>query len=229
MTRLLYRIVIIIIIMSSIETMAEEKDYPAGKSPRISLENKIKTSVDEAKLILLGSFKASVDSPALERLSDDESFMYVAFNIEKIYKGEISAKAIKLKIPIYTVPSKGSSRSAVDSEKKSIKLLTQDIRHLERKLEEGQIDKSKYVDELKNMRIQILHSPDYSSDKIVIVSIKRGGLDYKYRLVDVPIEFGKKYVLFVCKDISEQGATPLFSWELDLYSDEKLHLIENAL
>ncbi len=229
MAKLFGIVFILCIFIFSIQVMAMEFRSPEDKSLEISLEQKIRTSFVNAQLVLLGSFRSLNDSQVLESLSDEESFLYVEFSINNIYKGEIHVDTMKLKIPICTVTTKESSKTTEYSEIESIKQLSQQIKRLERQLEGGLIEKSKYIDDLKNMRMQILHSPDYSRDKIIIVSIKRGGLDYRYRLADVPIEFGKKYILFVCKDINEHGATDLFPWDLDLYPDDKLHVIENVM
>lgn len=220
--------ILTLISMFSIDVVAEPIACLKGQICEISLENKIKASSTYAKLIISGSFKPLKDGIDLQRLSDDVSFMHVAFGIDKIYKGKIHVDIIKLKIPIYTIPSKAGPESSEDLDRKSIDSFSQDIQKLERKLEEGQIDRNIYKDELKNIRMQILYSSSYSEDKIVIVPIKRGGLDHSYRLIDVPIEMGKKYTLFIFRNIIEQSTTALFAWELDLYPDE-LYVIENVL
>jgi len=219
---------IFLFFMSGIETMAEKKFCLKGQPCRLSLEMKKKTSFTDAELVVLGSFQPSIDDSALEFFVDDESLMPVAFSVDKIYKGEIPVGVIKLKIPIYTVPSKRSSKSAGDK-RRSIGLLSQDFDYLERQLEEGRIDESEYEDGMRNTRMQILESDDYSRDKMVIVPIRLGGLDNTQRFANIPVEFGKKYILFVFKGISKQSATALRSWDLDLYPDAPLHVIEKAL
>ena len=219
MKKLLTPIVIICVaIMTSIETMAEEIVSLSGKPSLISLEKKIQTSFDDAKLVVLGTFEFPVKGAPVERLSDEESFKHVKFSVNKIYKGNINVGTKRLKIPVYSIPVKGAMKQA---DAASIEQSLLDIQNIERELENGQTDNNSYLSQLTKVRMQILNTSNYSSEEILLVPIKRGGLDVKYRLADVPIMLGKKYILFIFRDVNEQKPTPIFSWELDLYSTEQ--------
>src|SRR5262249_18746470 len=131
-------------------------------------------------------------------------------------------------IPIYTISSKEVPESSRGGYRKSIDLLYQDMEALERKLEEGQIDRNRYKDDMKDLRVQMLESYNYSEDNMFIVKIESGGIGHSYRSADVLIEMGRKYILFILRDINEQRTMVLFPWNLDVYPDE-LHIRDKIL
>lgn len=220
MTRFLIRIVSLCICLLSATSMAEEILCPPGVTCEFSLEKKINTSLKESNLTLIGSFELPTKKHKLEKYSENEYFKYVTFVVDKSYKGDLGEKRINLKIPVYALAKVAQKKSSI-ADKNDIGLLAKEIHQLERDLEAGHLDRNTYKNKIKSLRMKILNSPGYSMDTMVLVPVKRGGLDYHYRGIDVPIKFGERYILFVFRDISKQGSTPLFPWDIDLYKPEQ--------
>ena len=197
----------------------------------LSLENKIRLSLFEAKLVLMGSFKTVHNS------LDRGRFKTFRFEIDKFYKGSIPVKSIIISLPTYVPLSKVSSESSVDLDKDSIAEYSRSTQLLERELEKYNIDRRTFREELEKKRLKIMGSPNYSVDMLPIVHVTGGSR----RDTDVPVEVGKKYILILYGNVlryqpewtnlSRIGSSSytLFTNQLDLYPAEKQKLIEDIL
>ena len=204
---------------------------PGSVICELSLEDKIKNSFKRSKLVLLGSFRP-IPAPY-----DSDTFKTFIFEIDKVYKGSIRAKSVKMKMSIYAPLSKVSSESSEDFDEDYIDKYSRSIEQLERRLAEYTIDRRTFREELEKKRIKFMRSPNYSFDIVPIFPVRGFA-----RRADVPVEVGKKYILFLNKgvDIKQPVSVPgavkmvprhltIFPTNLNLYPLEKQGLIESIL
>jgi len=88
--------------------------------------------------------------------------------------------------------------------------------HAERAINGKTVVFDEYLKALAIARAPLLRSRAYLRD-FFIVPIAVGGLDSIYRLADVVVQFHKKYVVFLMRDIIAGEAAPQSSTDLDIY------------
>ncbi len=204
-------------------SVAEEKPCRSSSGCELSLKDKVAQSVGSAEFIVRGTFRID-PSGAPEKLSDDVSFVPVTFQVNATLKGAPLQSPLSLKLPAYTpraLPSlagKCAFCCPVGANPARLAHLADQLTHLERESERGQLLRKDRKAIAQTIRGLILTTVGYTPDQLLLVDVAPGGLDSRYRDATVAIWPGREYLLVGFKQPQSQGATALFRNEFDVYS-----------
>lgn len=217
MRRLIQLTAVLVISMCCANVLAEPIDWPPGKAPSVSLENKIGQSTGAAHIIVVGSIELPQGKPAMEPFAKDEAFLTVKFAIADVLKGDaaLRGRTIELKLPIVMPDTASATAPLSDAQ---IKSAAQALQKAERDYEARTLDEGGYKNALQKSRGRLVRSSSYLQ-QFVLVPLRAGGLDVTHRPADVLMKPGESYVLMLLKDVSAGAAAQaVFPWELDVYA-----------
>ncbi|NHN37635.1 hypothetical protein G8764_10050 [Pseudomaricurvus alcaniphilus] len=209
-----------LLMFSGVDVIAEEELICSEEGNcELSLQQKVKLSYADAFLVVSGSFEKTSNAK-LEKFADDSAFMDVVFKVDRYLKGAAQATSFNFKLPVYT--------RDIQSNGKESKLLvsgnyTSTLRYLEKleqQLESGDIAKNDYQKKLDAYRSKLEVSDEQVLKGAFIVPVRPGGLDYSHRVADVPVDYSRKYILFIYTGLPAFDNKFLMSSNLDLYPQE---------
>lgn len=198
-----------------------------------SHENKIEASLARARIVVFGSFhpKGADFLSAIKQSFNGRSFLRTDFVIEKAIKGPVLGDRITFEIAMYSLPKLGTPIAVSDIKENEFNYLINTFGVLEEDLERGKVSRGNYVMKISDTRDKLRSHQNYSKT-FVILPINAGGFDSSYRIADVPVFSGNKYILFIMHDIIKNNVTDinyttLYEGDFDLYASEQLDKIQD--
>lgn len=128
-------------------------------------------------------------------------------------KGSADCEQLNLNIPVYIrdKPGKGSLPLIVA---KNYPEVIKQLENLEIDTEKNDFSKEAYLQKLKLFRDTLTVGETSLSQDVFLVPVRTGLGDVSYRIADVPIKFGEKYILFLLVKPSEYKSVSSSFWDI---------------
>ncbi|WP_157201521.1 hypothetical protein [Massilia sp. Root418] len=200
---------------ASVPVMAEEVWYPGGKRLILPLADKIQRSMSGAAFVAEGMFVELQPERPLEVLDERRGLREVGFQVtRRLDQGKaLAGPLVTLKLVAYR-PLAGAANAPADSAALAMS------REVERAAGGNLVVYKQYLDAMNGATAALLSARGYMKDFFVL-PVAVGGLDAPYRVADVVVQFGKKYVIFVMRDIAGAAAAPLYPSDVDIYNADE--------